>query len=166
MSFLVEAGAGSGKTTALLERMVALLATGSATVDQLAAVTFTKKAASGLRARFQIALEASLRQTREKGAADFAERLEAALRGIERAFIGTIHAFCARLLRERPIDAGLDPAFRELVDVEAEEHRMRFWHGYLERLDSVEDPTLAELAEVGLAPSELADAFVRLGENR
>src|SRR5688572_31274372 len=135
--------------------MVALLATGSATVDQLAAVTFTKKAASELREGFQIALEASLRQTREKGAAEFAERLDAALRGIERAFIGTIHAFCARLLRERPIDAGLDPAFRELVGPEADEHRLRFWHRWLEERHAAGDPSLVDLAALGMAPAEL-----------
>ena len=56
-NFLVEAGAGSGKTTALVSRMVALVRTGTATVHEIAAVTFTRKAAGELRQRFQEALE-------------------------------------------------------------------------------------------------------------
>ncbi|HUP01203.1 MAG TPA: UvrD-helicase domain-containing protein, partial [Gemmatimonadota bacterium] len=145
VSLLVEAGAGSGKTTALLERMVALLATGKAEAAEIAAVTFTKKAAAELRERFQIALEEGFHRSRGQGDDIVAERLEQALREIERGFIGTIHAFCARLLRERPIAAGLDPAFRELVGPEAEEHRRRFWHKWVEQRGAAEDEALPEL---------------------
>ncbi|MDX1623111.1 MAG: UvrD-helicase domain-containing protein [Gemmatimonadota bacterium] len=171
-SLLVEAGAGSGKTTALLERMVALLAEGRAEVHEIAAITFTKKAAAELREGFQIALEEAIDRVREADGyeADGYEaelvRLDAGLRDIERAFIGTIHAFCARLLRERPIDAGLDPAFSELVDVEAEEHRTRFWHAWLDRLQASEDPVLPELREIGIAPGDLFGAFETLDDYR
>src|SRR5436190_15531332 len=59
-NILVEAGAGSGKTQMLAERMAAGIATGVYQVEHLAAVTFTRKAASELRGRFHIALEAEL----------------------------------------------------------------------------------------------------------
>jgi len=98
-TFLVEAGAGSGKTKSLVDRMIALLAAGRTTIDTLAAVTFTRKAAAELRGRFQVALER--RRIAEKDPA-VRDRLDAALTGLERSFIGTIHSFCARLLRERP----------------------------------------------------------------
>src|SRR5512137_649058 len=61
-TFLVEAGAGSGKTKSLVDRMVALIAEGRSTIQTMAAVTFTRKAAAHLRERFQVALEQSLRQ--------------------------------------------------------------------------------------------------------
>ncbi len=167
VSLLVEAGAGSGKTTALLERMIALIAEGKAEVHQIAAVTFTKKAAAELRERFQIELEEAIARVRDAGGDDdLVERLDAALRDVERAFIGTIHAFCSRLLRERPIEAGLDPAFSELVDVDAEEHRRRFWHAWLDRLQASEDPALPALADVGIAPADLFGAFERLDDYR
>ncbi|MBA3585277.1 MAG: UvrD-helicase domain-containing protein, partial [Gemmatimonadetes bacterium] len=166
VSLLVEAGAGSGKTTALLERMVALLATGSAEAAEIAAVTFTRKAAAELRERFQIALEEGLRRSREADDEAVADRLDKALREIERGFIGTIHAFCARLLRERPIAAGLDPAFRELVGPEAEEHRRRFWHKWVEQRGAAEDEALPALERLGLSPYDLYQAFATLDDNR
>jgi len=55
-TFLVEAGAGSGKTKSLVDRMIALLATGRSEIGTLAAVTFTRKAAAQLRGRFQVEL--------------------------------------------------------------------------------------------------------------
>ncbi|MDX1662072.1 MAG: UvrD-helicase domain-containing protein, partial [Gemmatimonadota bacterium] len=80
-SLLVEAGAGSGKTTALLERMVALVATGEAEVHEIAAVTFTKKAAAELREKFQIELEEAIGRVRAAdGPDDLIERLDAGLR--------------------------------------------------------------------------------------
>ena len=106
---LVEAGAGSGKTTALVSRMVALVRTGTAAVHEVAAVTFTRKAAGELRQRFQEALEKD--GLAPERTSDQRHLLDRALQNIDQAFMGTIHAFCARLLRERPLEAGVDPAF-------------------------------------------------------
>ena len=115
-NLLVEAGAGSGKTTALVARLVTLISTGTATVDEIAAVTFTRKAAAELRERFQAEVEIALAMERAKESPDdlIRDRLAHALDEIDRAFVGTIHSFCGRLLRERPLDAGLDPGFQEL----------------------------------------------------
>src|SRR5262252_5917586 len=63
-NILVEAGAGSGKTQMLAERMAAGIAAGVYQVEHLAAVTFTRKAASELRGRFHLALEAELSKAR------------------------------------------------------------------------------------------------------
>src|ERR1035438_4932122 len=64
-NILLEAGAGSGKTQMLAERMAAGVAVGVYKIDQLAAVTFTRKAASELRGRFHLALEGELSKTRD-----------------------------------------------------------------------------------------------------
>lgn len=160
-NILVEAGAGSGKTTELVNRMVALVRSGI-DVERVAAVTFTRKAAGELRERFQEALETARREATADPA--MVQRLDLALRSMGRAFMGTIHAFCARLLRERPLEAGLDPAFRELTAQENSLLAGRWWSTWLERLASDRDPALEELDRVGLRPEHLRQAFERLGE--
>lgn len=166
---LVEAGAGSGKTTALTGRMLELVAGGTATVDQVAAVTFTRKAAGELRERFQERLEEEIRRLERAGPAPDLEgetargerlaRVRGALRELDRAFIGTIHSFCARLLRERPLEARLDPGFRELVQEEALQLRARFWDGFVERRTAEDDPGLGRVLQVGLRPHQLRGLF-------
>jgi ATP-dependent helicase/nuclease subunit A len=166
-NLLVEAGAGSGKTTELVNRMVALLASGTAQVGEIAAVTFTRKASAELRERFQAELERQARATAgegEGGAAVY-ERLRSALHDMDQAFVGTIHSFCGRLLRERPLDVGLDPGFEELAADERITLRRVFWEGYLERLVRDEDPTLEALAMAGIRASSLFDLFGVLVEN-
>lgn len=167
VNLLVEAGAGSGKTTELVNRMLALLETGEAEIDRIAAVTFTRKAAGELRERFQARIEERLVELRGAPAEDPlpAERLARALDDIDRAFIGTIHAFCARLLRERPLEVGLDPAFEEMAVEERLVIRRRFWHGYLERLARDSDSLLEELSEAGLRPLGLYGLFEAVVEN-
>jgi ATP-dependent helicase/nuclease subunit A len=164
-NLLVEAGAGAGKTTQLLARMCALVRTGRAPVDELAAVTFTRKAAGDLRGRFQLALERQLAEARSSGAHAEAERLDRALKHMDRAFIGTIHSFCARLLRERPLEAGLDPGFRELVGIEQIRQRQAFWRTYIERLHAEGHPLLERLSRAGLHTKQVAGLFEKVVEN-
>jgi ATP-dependent helicase/nuclease subunit A len=167
VNLLVEAGAGSGKTTQLVNRMLALLETGTADIERIAAVTFTRKAAGELRERFQVEVERRLAEARTAGRGDGleAERLARALDNIDRAFVGTIHAFCARLLRERPLEVGLDPAFEEMPVEERVLQRRRFWHAYLERLARDSDPILEELSHAGLRPLSLYGMFEHVVEN-
>src|SRR5437868_1221243 len=87
VTMLVEAAAGTGKTTCMVRRMVALIRKGKCTIDKMAAVTFTRKAAAELKARFRIELEQAAKG--EKGPER--ERLRQAVHDVDRAFIGTIH---------------------------------------------------------------------------
>jgi ATP-dependent helicase/nuclease subunit A len=160
-TFLVEAGAGSGKTKSLVDRMIALLATGAASIDTLAAVTFTRKAAAELRGRFQVALEHARLAEKDAG---IRARFDAALTGLERSFIGTIHAFCARLLRERPIEAGIDPDFRELEEHEDRVLLERSWDEYQAKARLENAAALHGLDEAGLEPADLEDAFKAIAE--
>ena len=100
VNLIVEAGAGSGKTKELSGRMAAGIASGNYQLEGMAAVTFTRKAAAELRGRFRLALEQELAAG---GGHDRQERIRSALSNLERIFAGTIHAFCAQLLRERPV---------------------------------------------------------------
>jgi ATP-dependent helicase/nuclease subunit A len=161
-NFLVEAGAGSGKTHSLAMRMAAGIATGEFFVEGMAAVTFTRKAAAELRGRFQLALETRLANGPR---AEERARLEAALAGIERLFAGTIHAFCAHLLRERPVDAGVAPGFVELEDVEDARERRRAWRAYVGDARARGDGAMLALLDAGVTPKDLDAAFARVCEN-
>src|SRR5215207_8228981 len=155
-NLLVEAGAGSGKTQMLAERMAEGVATGVYRIEHLAAVTFTRKAASELRGRFHLALEKARATSTEPAAI---ARLDAALGNLERFFAGTIHSFCARLLRERPVESGVSPGFTELDEVQDLELRKRAWRDFIANARSAGDPIMMELLEAGVKPNDLDSAF-------
>ncbi len=116
-TLVVEAAAGTGKTTALVGRIVAIVRAGNATLKQIIAVTFTEKAAGEMKLRLRSELEkARQRSTAEAERA----RLETALEELEVARIGTIHALCADLLREHPIEARVDPLFEVAKEPESQ----------------------------------------------
>ncbi|MEO8900714.1 MAG: UvrD-helicase domain-containing protein [Polyangiaceae bacterium] len=116
-TLVVEAAAGTGKTTAMISRIVAVIRSGLTTLDQVVAVTFTEKAAGEMKLRLRTELDKA-----RHAAAEPQQRanLELALAALEVAHINTIHGFCADLLRERPVDAGIDPKFEVLDEVASE----------------------------------------------
>jgi ATP-dependent helicase/nuclease subunit A len=122
-SLLLAAGAGSGKTSVLVERFVRAVREDSIAPGRILAITFTERAAGELRERVRARLL-------ELGERDFARDAEA-------ANVSTFHAFCARLLRIHPLQAGVEPGFRILEEGFAERLRVlafkealaRFLHG-------------------------------------
>ena len=115
-TLIVEAAAGTGKTTEMIQRIIAVLATGATALERIVAVTFTEKAAGEMKLRLRTELE----RARRAAVGVARDRLEAALAELEIARIGSIHSFCADLLRERPIEARADPLF-EVADEDAAE---------------------------------------------
>jgi ATP-dependent exoDNAse (exonuclease V) beta subunit len=116
-TLIVEAAAGTGKTTELVKRIVAVLEHQRATIDQIVAVTFSEKAAGELKLRLREELERA--RERQTPGSEAARRLDAAVHDFEEAHVSTIHGFCAELLRERPVEARVDPAFVVLTDTQA-----------------------------------------------
>lgn len=116
-SMLVEAAAGTGKTSELLQRIIAVLMKGRAGVHEIVAVTFTEKAAGELKLRLRSELENARAST---DSPDERRNLEEASRHLEDAHINTIHGFCADLLRERPVEAEVDPEFQTLTEPESQ----------------------------------------------
>ncbi|MCP4589971.1 MAG: UvrD-helicase domain-containing protein, partial [bacterium] len=161
-NMLVEAAAGTGKTTSMVARMVALLRTGKcADIRTLSAVTFTRKAAAELRGRFQIALERAVRASKGKER----KRLEQALERVEQCYVSTIHSFCGRLLRERPIEAGVDIGFTEIEPDEDVRLRRDAWSSFGATLATDDhDGLLAELDRLGLDLGALEETFVRFAD--
>src|SRR5919204_3911060 len=100
-TLVVEAAAGTGKTTELVNRILRVLATGRATMVEIVAVTFTEKAAGELKLRLREALELERAAAADAGVR---RHLEHALETLEEAHVNTIHGFCAELLRERPVE--------------------------------------------------------------
>ena len=117
---LIDAGAGTGKTTILVDRLVEMAAptTGAPPVPirRMAAITFTRKAAGELRLRIRERLLEALAEP------DLAAEREAPLRealgDLDTAYVGTIHSFADRLLRLRPVEAVLSPAYEIVEDEE------------------------------------------------
>ncbi|HLX36192.1 MAG TPA: UvrD-helicase domain-containing protein [Candidatus Binataceae bacterium] len=109
-TLIIEAAAGTGKTTELVNRIIAVIASGRARLREIVAVTFTEKAAGELKLRLREEIDRAFREAAGFSPAE-QEHLRLALEDLEEARIGTIHSFCADLLRERPVEARVDPAF-------------------------------------------------------
>ncbi len=111
-TLVVEAAAGTGKTSELVGRVIALLRHGKTTLARIVAVTFTEKAAGEMKLR----LRAEIERAREGAGTEERRRFDLALTELEEAHIGTIHGFCAELLRQHPIEARVDPLFEAADD--------------------------------------------------
>ncbi|MCE2484917.1 MAG: UvrD-helicase domain-containing protein [Desulfurellaceae bacterium] len=127
-SFLVEAGAGTGKTSVLLQRLLTVLRTGRSRLERIAAITFTEKAATELRLRLRTEIDAALSTQLSQAERD---NLRAARLQLERASILTVHAFCALLLRERPLEARVNPNFSVLDGVGRRVIQDQTWRDWL-----------------------------------
>ncbi len=142
-TWLVEAGAGTGKTTVLVDRIVANLAAG-VPFERIVAITFTEKAAGELRLRVREKLEELAAEEAPDGP------LHQALRTIDRAEIGTIHGFASRLIRERPVEAGVDPGFAVADSLTHTVLLKDAWDEWFRReLSREEIPALAAVRRLG-----------------
>lgn len=150
VSFFVEAGAGSGKTYCLVERLVNLIKSGNAAIEHIAAVTFTRKAAAELNERFQIGLERALRKDLKSNERD---NILKGLSNLEQIFIGTIHSFCGKILRERPVEAGVDPGFTEIEESQDLIWAERAWAHYIEDVELNKN--------MGIQVADLKDAYFK-----
>ncbi len=159
-NILVEAAAGTGKTTSIIGRMLQILRTGKCEeISKLVAITFTRKAAAELRTRFQISLEQAVKEDKEN------LKLKVALRNIDQCFIGTIHSFCGQLLRERPVEACVDLLFEEIDSDKDDEVRKEAWGKFVNNL-YINDPdgVLTKLREVNISINDLESIFYRFAD--
>ena len=155
-TLFVEASAGTGKTTSLVQRVTNLVATGTTTLDRIAAITFTEAAAAELRDRVRSELEkASGDDQRDRTERD---RCHQGIADLDQADICTLHSFAGGLLRERPLEAGLPPSFETSDEILAGIKFEEEWRDWLDRhLDGETElaPHLALALTLGLTLNHL-----------
>ncbi|MBE3076385.1 MAG: UvrD-helicase domain-containing protein [Actinobacteria bacterium] len=145
-TLFVEAGAGSGKTSVLVSRTQTLALEDDIPIANIAAVTFTERAAAELRDRLRARLEqAALHTTR----AEQRERALAALDDLDTAAIGTLHSFAQRILSEHPIEAGIPPLIEVLDEVGSSVAFEGRWSQL--RTELLDDPEMSSTLEMALA---------------
>jgi ATP-dependent helicase/nuclease subunit A len=158
-TLFVQAGAGSGKTRALVDRIVRLVTSGTAGLDAIAAITFTEKAAAELRDRVRQRLGDELDAALARGPAgdDVARRCAEALRELDSAAIGTLHSYAQRLLIEHPIEAGLPPRIEVLDEVASAVAFDDRWSRFLDQLlaDPAVERALLLATAAGVRPTHL-----------
>lgn len=145
-TLFVEAGAGTGKTSALVGRILNLVLTNDDSVrvplSQIAAITFTNAAAAELRERIRLKFEEALSKAHEKEDQALIERCEEALADADIAAIQTLHGFAYRLLSEYPVEVGIPPRVEIIDDVQSQLAFDERWSAFLDAL--YEDPTVEE----------------------
>ena len=151
-NLLVEASAGTGKTTVLVDRLIQLVTSPEvkARLRDVVAITFTEKAAGELKAKLRDKLEETLTGLGKESGPQEADALSQALEDLDQAHLGTIHSFCASLLRERPVEAGIDPEFEVTDPLKADLLEEEVWREWLERVMSGDHQCLRAAATVGL----------------
>ena len=172
-NLVVVAGAGSGKTSLLVERLLCQTIEQDLAPEAFAAITFTEKAAAEMRKRLEAALvrlgaraggrldavphdpgeEADrafgwLRARPGLALAQIGERAEARLRALAETEITTIHGFCARLLRRYPIEAGVDPDFSVDTRGAWDELVGELWERFLSGTEGLEGARAERFARV------------------
>jgi len=168
-SYIVEAAAGTGKTTLLVSRILNLIREKKTLPEEIVAITFTERAAAELKMKLQESLQRQIAEDQEAGGADEARdtsHLAEALWGLERMQVTTIHSFCASLIRERPVEAGVDPNFDvadELMSSIIEEERLDEW---LARRMDERAPCLARALAIGITIQNMRDLAGMLLANR
>jgi ATP-dependent exoDNAse (exonuclease V) beta subunit len=147
-TLFVEAGAGTGKTTALVGRIVALVEQG-AELRRISAITFTEAAAAELRARVRTAVPPEV------------------VAQVDEAAISTLHAFAQRLLAEHPLEAGLPPSFEVLDEIQASIEFDERWSDFVDRLldDPAYEAVLLRGFATGLDLRALRDVAVALADH-
>ncbi|HEY3509076.1 MAG TPA: UvrD-helicase domain-containing protein [Kribbella sp.] len=134
-TLFVEAGAGSGKTHALVERVRTLVLRDGVPLRKIAAVTFTEKAGAELRDRLRVEFEKARRT-------DVGQLADTALDDLDSASIGTLHAFAQQILLAHPIEAGLPPLIDVLDEVGSSVAFEERWAELQQQL--LDDDTIAE----------------------
>ena len=150
-TLFVEAGAGSGKTTALVQRVISLVTTGAAE----------------LRDRVRQQLEKTADECRQHGDATGVERCDGAIDQLDGAAIGTLHSFAQRILSENPIEAGLPPRVEILDEVTSEVEFEQRWVTFRDELfaDPAMERTLLLLFATGVQPAALRAVAVEFDRN-
>ncbi len=163
-SFCVEAGAGTGKTSLLVNRFLSILESGTASCSQIVAITFTEKAAGEMKIRLRQRIFE--RRADPAIAPEARANLERASDELERSPISTIHSFAATILREYPVEARVDPSYGQLDALEGELFFDECWSDFLARGAEAWAETLRRFVFFGGSIGNLYDIALGLYAHR
>lgn len=156
-TLFVEAGAGSGKTRALVTRIVNLVINEGVSMRSIAAITFTEAAAAELASRIRSAFESALAEALQSGDESTASRCLQAIDDSDLAAISTLHGFANRILSEFSVAAGLPPRIRVLDEVSSHLAHEQRWERFVDRLHDTLDHeqalVLASVLGIALEPA-------------
>ncbi|MBK9375832.1 MAG: UvrD-helicase domain-containing protein [Holophagales bacterium] len=161
-SLLVEASAGTGKTKTLIDRILQLVLDAGEPLSSIAAMTFTEKAAGEMKERLRKRIDEEAQDARDPVRRDRAER---ARRDLDSAEVSTIHSFCSRLLRERPVESRVDPEFVTPEDGVARELFEEVFSAWIDEEARANGP-VTEALRLGLGPGALGELATTLHEER
>ncbi len=164
-SFAVEASAGTGKTGALVARILRLVLEEGPIgkpipVSAICAITFTEKAAGEMKIRLREEFEREARRGGEKG-----DRALEALRELDAAAISTFHSFAVSLLKERPVEAALDPRFTTLDELRTRLFFLEVWEPWIDRALSERHKALEAALRQGIGLERIRDLASTLQEH-
>ena len=163
VNMVVEAGAGTGKTTLLIDRLCLCVLVQNIPVEKLVALTFTEKAAAEIKTRFIFKLQQLLRAISAKQPErtlellrtqfgmkedDISLRAQAALARMDRTCIGTIHSFCAEILKTFPLEAGLSPSAQIDSGAKGQQLFDVRWNRFLDEQLGLQAPQAARWKQV------------------
>ncbi len=170
-TLFVEAGAGTGKTTQLVNRIVSLVLDEGVPLANIAAITFTEAAAAELQTRIRVQFEKTANDAPNDEVREAARR---ALHDADLAAISTLHGFAARLLTEFSLAAGLPPQVRVVDEISSQLRHEERWQRFVDRLyDDVDHELLlvrSALVGIALEPryqgqSSLKDLAAEMAQN-
>ncbi len=162
VSMLLEAGAGTGKTSVLIDRVFNILKT-EVPLDRIAIITFTEKAAGELKMRLRARMEEMIAAP---GPPSWRAHLQRSLEALDRASISTIHAFCASLLRERPVEAQVDPRFVVADELAARMLMEETWTRWIEKELNAGTEVLARALRLGVTLKQIRTLAFAIVEHR
>ncbi|HRU51259.1 MAG TPA: UvrD-helicase domain-containing protein [Planctomycetota bacterium] len=148
-TYLVEAGAGTGKTTLMVQRILQLVLQNKAHLTEIVAITFTDKAAQELKMRLKDKLQTMVQQD--------PQQYQNALWDLERAPISTIHSFCTTLLKAKPIEANIDPDFEVATEYAQKQFFNNNWEEWIAHKVYAKDPFLRKILRIGIDIEKLKD---------
>lgn len=161
-SFMVEAAAGTGKTTLLVTRILNLIKSGQARPEEIVAITFTERAAAELKAKLQERLAEETTGT----SGSESENLAGALWGLDRMQVTTIHAFCTSILKERPVEAGTDPNFAVADELTASLLFEQTWQEWLAGEMDRGNKVLTRALRIGITLDNMRRLAMDISANR
>lgn len=123
-NMFVEAGAGAGKTTLIVDRIVNQISSG-VSPKKIAAITYTNKAAEELRERIQARLIEAAKSN---------EKISDVLHEVDYMPISTIHSFCLNILKEHAFEAGIRPDIEIYEDPQIEEEKLKYYYKHINSL--------------------------------